>query len=175
MNWKNPDYLKTGSASQQMYFEIIRRSRVFISLDKFSPVLVGTIPLNIDVPGSDIDIICYSGNFEEFINELKKCFSLFEQFTIRQKKLHEIPSVICRFMFSGKMIEIVGQNVPVEEQIAYSHMVNEHQILECFGEEFKKKIIELKLAGIKTEPAFALLLALEGDPYLALLNYRTEQ
>lgn len=174
MNWKNPDYLKTGSASQQMYFEIIRRSRVFISLNKYSPVLVGTIPLNIDVPGSDIDIICYVRNFEEFLNELKRSYSLFEKFTIRQKKLHDIPSLICRFMFSGKMIEIVGQDVPVEEQIAYRHMLNEYQILECFGEEFKKKIIELRLAGMKTEPAFAHLLGLEGDSYLAILNYRTE-
>jgi hypothetical protein len=171
INWKNPDYLKTGSVSQQMYFELIQKSRVLSNLDKFSPVLVGSIPLDIDIPGSDIDIICYIRNFEEFTNELKKDYSLFEQFTINQKKLHDIPSVICRFIFSGKMIEIVGQDVLVEEQIAFRHMVNEHQILECFGEEFKKKIIELKLYGMKTEPAFAFLLGIEGDPYQAILNY----
>ena len=34
----------------------------------------------------------------------------------------------------------------------------------------KSKVIELKQSGQKTEPAFAALLQLQGDPYAAMLK-----
>jgi hypothetical protein len=39
------------------------------------------------------------------------------------------------------------------------------------GERFKNEVIKLKKQGIKTEPAFASLLGLPGDPYGALLKF----
>jgi hypothetical protein len=67
-------------------------------------------------------------------------------------------------------IEIFGQNKPTIEQNAYRHMIAEYKILEEKGEEFKQKIIELKKQGIKTEPAFGMLLGLE-NPYEDLLKF----
>jgi hypothetical protein len=49
-------------------------------------------------------------------------------------------------------------------------MIAEYKILQEEGEEFKQKIIELKKQGIKTEPAFGILLGLE-NPYEDLLKY----
>ncbi|MGL4365226.1 MAG: DUF4269 domain-containing protein [Cetobacterium sp.] len=37
--------------------------------------------------------------------------------------------------------------------------------------KFQDKIVSLKRAGIKTEPAFAKLLELNGNPYEELLNF----
>lgn len=51
-------------------------------------------------------------------------------------------------------------------------MLIEHQILQSENEDFRLKIIELKKNGYKTEPAFAKLLDLEGNPYHALLAYQ---
>ena len=51
-------------------------------------------------------------------------------------------------------------------------MIIEAEILEEKGEDFRQKIIELKKSGIKTEPAFAQLLNLKGDPYEALINFK---
>jgi hypothetical protein len=50
-------------------------------------------------------------------------------------------------------------------------MITEFRILQLRGEEFRHDIIALKKSGLKTEPAFASLLGLSGDPYEALLNY----
>ncbi|WP_413531822.1 DUF4269 domain-containing protein [Empedobacter brevis] len=50
-------------------------------------------------------------------------------------------------------------------------MLIEAKILEKLGKDFKNKIIELKRKGYKTEPAFSKLLEVQGDPYLALLEY----
>lgn len=49
-------------------------------------------------------------------------------------------------------------------------MLIEHQILLEKGESFRQEIISLKKQGIKTEPAFAQLLGLSGDPYEAILR-----
>lgn len=49
-------------------------------------------------------------------------------------------------------------------------MVAEWKILAEKGDSFKQKILELKRSGIKTEPAFAQMLGLKGDPYQAVLT-----
>ncbi len=49
-------------------------------------------------------------------------------------------------------------------------MITEHAILKEKGKNFKQEIIKLKASGLKTEPAFAKLLGIEGDPYEELLK-----
>lgn len=49
-------------------------------------------------------------------------------------------------------------------------MLIEDIILHEKGSAFRKRIIELKSYGIKTEPAFARLLGLQGDLYSELLK-----
>lgn len=85
--------------------------------------------------------------------------------------IHDEESVVCNFKTDDFEIEIFGQNIPPKQQNAYRHMLIEHQILQEKGEGFRLKIIELKRTGYKTEPAFAELLNLKGNPYLALLKY----
>ncbi|MOA01231.1 hypothetical protein D3C78_1206230 [compost metagenome] len=43
-------------------------------------------------------------------------------------------------------------------------------MLNLYGMKFKEQIIKLKSEGVKTEPAFAHILQLEGDPYIILLE-----
>ncbi len=58
--------------------------------------------------------------------------------------------------------------------MAYRHMIIEYRILLEKGEAFRQSIVELKRQGMQTEPAFALLLGLKGDPYTELLNVYKE-
>jgi hypothetical protein len=53
-------------------------------------------------------------------------------------------------------------------------MLIEHHLLNYYDEEFRLKIVSLKEQGYKTEPAFAKVLNLKGDPYQALLNYKID-
>jgi hypothetical protein len=53
-------------------------------------------------------------------------------------------------------------------------MLIEHHFLQTKGDNFRKEIIQLKEIGLKTEPAFAKALSIEGDPYLELLKLERE-
>ncbi len=164
-------YLQSGSPVQQQAYHALTESSIFHLLSKYHPVLVGTLPLDIFVEGSDLDIICTVSDFARFEIDLHNNFSKHPGFSINHKTLSGEQSIICSFSIEGFMVEIVGQATHITEQVAYKHMIVEHKILAKQGGSFKEEIIRLKKSGIKTEPAFAKLLGLEGDPYQALLTF----
>jgi len=171
IDFEKIDYLKDGSARQKSAYQKLTKYRILEKLADFNPILAGTIPINIDIPESDLDIICHWTNKIEFINLLKKFFSKELNFSLKEVKILNEETVITNFRIDNFEIEIFGQNIPCKFQNAFKHMLIEYQILREKGEEFRQKVIELKMQGIKTEPAFAKLLNLIGDPYISLLNY----
>ena len=68
------DYLKSGNERQQQAFEILIRQAVFEKLSEFPPVLVGTIPINIDIASSDLDIACYWNDKKYFTAQVTQAF-----------------------------------------------------------------------------------------------------
>lgn len=85
------------------------------------------------------------------------------------EKIRTVPTLVCRFECEQFPVEIFCQATDPKKQLAYRHMVIEYRLLQQGGDELKRKVMELKMLGIKTEPAFALILGLAGDPYEALL------
>jgi hypothetical protein len=164
------DYLKGGNHRQCRAYTVLTKY-VFPYLKKYKPVLAGTIPLGIDIEKSDLDVLCCVTSTNAFVTDIQVNFSSYEGFEVRQRELDSVPTVIANFFCEGFEIEIFGQNIPVHQQNGYRHMIIEDAILQMEGETFREKIIRLKKQGIKTEPAFAQLLGLEGDPYNALLEY----
>lgn len=169
MDFKDIEYLKNGNTKQQAAYKVLKEAYVIDKLKKYDPILVGTIPINIDVDNSDLDIICCYTDKYEFIATLKNEFSQEKKFTIRQ---NDTPNnVVCNFFIDNFEIEVFGQNTPTSQQNGYRHMLIEYKILQEKDEAFRQEIINLKKQGIKTEPAFARLLKIEGDPYIELLKY----
>lgn len=164
------EYLNEGNKRQRKAYTVLSES-IFPSLEKYNPVLAGTIPLAIDVDGSDLDVLCYVTDTDEFSSVLTEQFSSFDGFTLRQTEINSVPTIIANFFCRGFEIEVFGQNVPVHSQNGYKHMIIEDAVLRQQNGAFRDKVIKLKEHGIKTEPAFAQLLGLEGNPYDALLEY----
>jgi hypothetical protein len=60
--------------------------------------------------------------------------------------------------------------VPTARQNGFRHLLVEAAVLAAGGEQWRRAVRRLKQQGLKTEPAFANLLRLSGDPYVALLE-----
>ncbi|WP_433765562.1 DUF4269 domain-containing protein [Flavobacterium ginsenosidimutans] len=172
IDFKNISYLKTGNPKQQFAFELLTKNKILENLTVFNPILVGTIPINIDIENSDLDIICCFENKLDFIERIKQLFEKESHFAIREIAINNQESVVANFIIEGFEVEIFGQNIPTELQNGYKHMVIEDKILHSRDENFRLEIIKLKKSGLKTEPAFGLLLGLNGNVYEELLNYK---
>jgi len=170
INWKDIDYLKGGNSVQKRAFKVIEKLNILDHLKRWNPILVGTIPIEINIIDSDLDIICSVNEFNEFKESVERFFSDLDGFKSEEIVRNGKKVFTANFFYEGFEFEIYGEDLATERQNAYRHMVIEHRLLLEKGEEFKKEIIELKESGIKTEPAFAKLLNLSGNPYEALLE-----
>ena len=164
------DYLKSGTDKQKRAFRVLTENQILEKLKSFDPLLTGTIPLNIDIDTSDLDIICCFIDPVSFQRHLINEFSRQKDFKILASK--HVGAVAVAFIVDGFLIEVFGQPIPTREQAAYRHMLVEQKILEEKGEAFRSQIVELKKQGYKTEPAFGKLLGLTGNAYEKLLKLK---
>ena len=148
----------------------MRLLQVFFRLNKLRREKWIT-PIQIDIEGSDLDIICCFSDALDFRTTIVDAFGTQRNFKINEVPDSISPAVFANFELDDFAVEIFGQNVPTKQQFAYRHLLIEYQLLQKYGEAFRRQIIALKKQGHKTEPAFAIALGLSGDPYLALLNY----
>ncbi|MDW3191758.1 MAG: DUF4269 domain-containing protein [Cytophagales bacterium] len=170
-NFKDPSYLQMGNNRQQHAYNTLQKLEIFATLAPFDPVLTGTIPIEVDISSSDLDVICEVKDEPAFEKLIMTRYNHHAGFVIRKTKKQGLPTIIINFRQEAYEIEIFGQALPVIEQMAYRHMVKEYETLQQKGPSFKKQVIELKEQGFSTEIAFAQLLGIEGDPYLELLKY----
>ncbi|MBB6129437.1 DUF4269 domain-containing protein [Mucilaginibacter lappiensis] len=163
-------YLARGSPRQQQAYQLFTQYPLMKLLQKFDPILAGTIPINIDIENSDLDIICCFNSKADFKNAIALAFSDFEGFQLTDTVINQQETIVAAFSVDGWPVEVFGQYIPTRQQNAYKHMIVEYLLLEHYGESFRQQVIELKKQGYKTEPAFARLLGLNADPYLELLK-----
>ena len=171
--WDDTSYLLSGTARQRSAYHTLQALGVFTLLCRYTPTLVGTVSLNIDVEGSDLDIICKTYDLSIFAHQVATTFSRQDSFRLETKKISSMPSVTANFTFAGFPIEVFGQAQPVTSQHAYCHMIVEDRLLTIGGDKARQEVRLLKQVGVKTEPAFARYFNLEGDPYQTLLQLAT--
>lgn len=169
INFENIEYLLLGNKTQRETYRILSGNKIFEILNTYRPILVGTIPIEINLPDSDADIILQADNLPRLESILTKHFSKFNCFNIK----NENDTLVCNFVAEDLQIEIFVQNIPKNRQNGYLHMLKEYEILQSKGNLFRSEIIKLKKNGIKTEPAFCQLLNVKGNSYIELLNYKT--
>lgn len=170
-DWRNIHYLRDGGFKQQLAFIALHGSGVWKLLDEFKPVLAGTIPLGINIPGSDLDVLCEvpeaaQGRFAALV---QAHFGAHQGFRLAQRSIGGYATTVAGFHYRDETIELFGQALPTDQQLGWRHLLVERAVLEVGGQAWRMAVRYLKLQGLKTEPAFAQLLGLAGDPYTALL------
>lgn len=164
-DWKNIDYLYEGNFIQQKSYHILRELNILELLQKYDPIVVGTIPIGVNIQGSDIDIICNLKDTDHFHKQIKEYFSMYDSFYYIQ----ENEKYVAGFVFQDIPIEIYAENKDTILQYGYRHMLIEYRILNLTTDTFRQSIMCLKENGLKTEPAFGKMLHL-NNPYDDLLK-----
>ncbi len=166
---RNWECLKDGSPVQREAHAILLKSEIFSILEAFDPAHVGTIGNDIDIPGSDIDIICSAPEFSEVRNALAPKFTSIEGYTDYDSTVRGNEVFVAKIPTSPP-IEIYCERQPTTEQLGYRHYLLGCRVLKLAGPAGHTLLRSLKRKGIKTEPAFATILGLTGDPYLSFLE-----
>ncbi|WP_213525179.1 DUF4269 domain-containing protein [Paenibacillus sp. J31TS4] len=164
------DYLKEGGARQREAYDELTRLGLMEALASHKPLLAGTIPLGIDLLGSDLDILCEVYDFDRFEKEVREFAGGQPAFRCSRRTVNGMPRFVASFQSGVFPVEIFAQPLPTTSQNGYRHLVVEHRLLLRMGDAGRRTVRRLKAAGRKTEPAFAELLGLEGDPYARLLE-----
>lgn len=142
------------------------------ALAEFDPRVAGTPPLGLALPDSDIDVLCHAPDPVQFVRVLWAAFSIYPDFRAWQWISQERP-VIAHFSADGWTFELFGSPQPVQDQIGWRHFRAEQRLLSSGGNRLRTLVMEQRRRGVKTEPAFAAVLKLSGDPYAALLELET--
>jgi hypothetical protein len=169
-DWRDIHYLRNGTPRQQAAYQALQTLDILAILAPFDARLVGTIPLDVDIPSSDLDIICHAVDLADFAARLQAEFGQFPGFQMARKQRYGHAVLVCDFVYDGWPIQIYGSPTPVDEQRAWKHMLAEARLLAGGGNKAREAIRALKRAGLKTEPAFAHYFDLPGDPYEVLLS-----
>lgn len=154
------------------YLDALDRVGVLSALAPFDPRPAGTPPLGLDLARSDIDVLCHVPDPMPFVRALWTAFSAYPDFKAWQWVSGERP-VIAEFRAEGWTFELFGSPQPVQEQIAWRHFRAEQRLLSMGGTRLHTLVMDQRRRGVKTEPAFAAVLNLSGDPYEALLDLDT--
>ena len=168
-DWRDMSYLQGGTERQRSAYGSLRESRVLEILGDYDPVLSSTVCVDVDIPSSDLDVICEAHDLEAFSTFLSTVFGTFRGFSLRRSD-RSPPAVVAQFFHGSWEYEIFGQNLPVERQAAFRHLVQIDRVLGIGGAAWREAIRTLKLCGLKTEPALARCLGMEGDPYEGVLS-----
>lgn len=149
------------------YQDAIHRTGILDLLAAFDPHVVGTIPLGIALPDSDIDIVCHAQDPDAAAELIWTAFCPTDGFALYRWSARGRP-LIATFEADGWPFEIFVSPEPVADQAGWQHFVIERQLLDLGGFALRDQVMTLRMQGMKTEPAFATVLGLTGDPYSAL-------
>lgn len=168
--FRNINYLKQGHARQKSAYKLLKKLKIFEVLKNYNPILVGTIPIDIDIANSDLDIICEVYEPDDFEKIVIQFYKGYDTFHIDRQFIGGLETSFSSFRYDDLCIEIFGHPKPVFEQNGYRHMIIEKRILNIGGKRLKQEIKKLKILGMKTEPAFASYFGLKGDPFEEMLE-----
>jgi len=151
------------------YRHVVEALDLLNVLAPFDPVVIGTPPLGIDLPDSDIDIACSAPDLEAFAAFVGERFGARQDFLVQPVDGLEEPAVRAAFRSCGWEVELFCQTRPTAAQHGVRHFEVERRLL-ALAPDLAPAVRRGKAGGLKTEPAFAAVLGLAGDPYRALLE-----
>jgi ADP-ribose pyrophosphatase YjhB (NUDIX family) len=166
--WQDLTYLDRGTLRQRAALATLQRLEIMDVLAAFTPILIGTFPLDVETAQSDLDVACFAPDLDEFATAVSACYGDFPCFRINRKLVRGVPTIVATVDGGDFDVQIFAQPQPVLAQYGYRHLLVEARLLALGDAGDQQAIRRLKESGIKTEPAFAQHFGIKGDPYEAL-------
>ena len=168
-NWRRLDYLARGNPRQRSAHALLS-SGVWDTLERLCQdvALVSTVAIGLDLPGSDLDILC------QHPDPARLAALLREQGWTASDKGHQV--WLLEQTLTGPdqarwPVELYVTQAPLETLNGWRHLSLMAALLGHFGHDFYQAVLRLRLeSGLKGEAAICRLLGLGGDPYAALLT-----
>ncbi|MGY3036241.1 hypothetical protein ACVIIV_005411 [Bradyrhizobium sp. USDA 4354] len=150
------------------YEAAIGSSGLLDELREFDPRVVGTLPLGLSTPTSDIDVVCHVLDAAAFAEVVWRRYRSCDGFALYQWCSSRRP-VVAHFEWGGWPFELFGDPRLVDQQEGWLHFEIERRLLALDDGRLRKAVAGHRARGMKTEPAFAAVLGIAGDPYSGLL------
>jgi hypothetical protein len=97
---------------------VIKNLGIMEALSDYHPILCGTLPIGIDIEGSDLDIIMDVSDFNRFENRVNILFGEREDFKLKRVMIRNIPVIKANFQFQGFEFELsVSGNLPINSML----------------------------------------------------------
>ncbi|QJE74459.1 DUF4269 domain-containing protein [Aerophototrophica crusticola] len=164
---RDPSWMAGGSGAQRQAWAVLSRHRLLERLAPWPARLAGTFPLDLGVEGSDLDLLVEVTDLDAAAATLDQVFGADSNYARVHGTFTDGPAEVASFTLDGLTVEIFAQAWPVERQMGWLHLLAEARLLHA-RPDAAEPLRALKRSGLKTEPAFACLFGLCGDPYAAL-------
>ncbi len=145
----------------------LRGAGILRALSRLGPVIAGTFPLDLNLPESDVDVLCRLQPASLF-RAAAQSISRLPGYSLRASVRRGRRTAVCRVRPGRLPLEIFAQSGPLRSQRGYRHLEVEYRLLSLCGGSLREGILKLRRADARTEPPFAQLLRLRGDPHDAL-------
>lgn len=164
---RDPSRMAAGSEGQRRAWGLLSGHRLLERLAPWPVRLAGTFPLDLGVEGSDLDLLAEVPDLDEAAATLDRVFGTEPGYRRFREDFTDGPAEVASFTAGGLPVEVFAQVWPVERQMGWLHLLAEARLLDA-RPDAAEPLRALKRSGLKTEPAFARLFGLCGDPYAAL-------
>ncbi|MGY4314884.1 hypothetical protein ACVWW1_004211 [Bradyrhizobium sp. JR3.5] len=130
------------------YASAVTSSAVMELLKPFDPRIVGTLPLGLAVPGSDIDIVCHAPDPNAFADIVWTHCQSADDFVLYRWAKGTCPA-IARFVWDGWPFELFGDQRPVNQQQGWIHFEAERRLLALDNGRLRRAVGKLRADGLK--------------------------
>lgn len=173
------EYLATGSERQRRASRVLSASHLWQRLGDLADVefaLAGSLPLDLAVDESDLDVVVCVPDLKVFLQQLRQAFGHERDFEAGLGVGRGGRCVLASFVLRNESdekerIEIFAQTLPLPTQAAVVHLLIEARLMGLApeGSSFVSRLVEARGRGLKTEEAFGEVLELR-EPYEELLK-----
>lgn len=175
-NWRCLDYLAHGNERQRSAHALLTAGLWDELAAQCSDMaLVSTLAIGLDLPGSDLDILCQHPDpaafAATFADQGWQASAKGDNIWLLERVFPCAADSGCDNRIASWPLELYVTPAPIETLNGWRHLTLMAALLQRFGDAFYREVLRLRLEqGLKGEAAMCRLLGLAGDPYAALLT-----